>query len=71
MKVCGLKARNYIMQENAIEEQKVSGNMKGFKNYGLVATNLSVFAESYFEDFLGMVLYCGISSIFLICRYNL
>lgn len=69
--LCGLKARNYIMQETAIEEQKTSGTMKGFKNYSPVATNLSVFAEGYFEDFLGMVLYSGILSIFLIWKYNL
>lgn len=37
------------MQETAIEEQKTPGNAKGLKNYGSVPTNLSKFAEGYFE----------------------
>lgn len=59
------------MHGTSIEEQKTSGNVKGLKNYGSVATNLSVFAEGYFEAFLGTVLHCGILSIFLIWCYNL
>lgn len=59
------------MQETATEEQKTPGNAKGLKNYGSVPTNLSTFAEGYFEAFLGMVLHCVILSILLTWRCNL
>lgn len=36
------------MHGTSIEEQKTSGNVKGLKNHGSLATNLSVFAEGLF-----------------------
>jgi len=59
------------MQETAIEEQKTPGKEKGLKSYGSVPTNLSSFAEGYFEAFLGMVLHCVILLICFIWRCTL